>query len=125
MNVKVQKSLCAQVVRLFLVALPSVISLPMQAQHHEAPVATNNGPEIAPSYAWKMISPLGLREAASIDTSMINYATEFVPSAVSPAWVTTGNYGAEGMNMIFSQRNSTGAFFFEDALEHWMPLERY
>lgn len=125
MNVKLQNIQSAKPLRLLTVVIFCVVCRTVAAQHHEAPVETNNGSEIAPSFAWKMISPLGLRESATIDTSMINYAQEFVPSAVSPAWVTTGNYGSEGLNMIYSERRTMSSFFFEDALEHWMPLERY
>ena len=77
--------------------------------------------EIAPSYAWKLIEPLGLRESASIDTLPINYGQESVPSMVSDAWATTGNMGAEGINMIFSDRLAISNFFFQDAISAWLP----
>ena len=77
--------------------------------------------EIAPSYAWKLIEPLGLRESASIDTLPINYGQESVPSMVSDAWATTGNMGAEGINMIFSDRPAISNFFFQDAISAWLP----
>lgn len=76
---------------------------------------------VAPSYAWKVLSPLGLREETGIDTLFQNYAQEFVPSEVSPAWATTGNLGAEGINMIFHERKPISDFFFADALAHWTP----
>ena len=50
--------------------------------------------EVAPSYAWKIMPPLGLHEEADIDTNFIDYSRQSVPSAVSDAWATTGNYGA-------------------------------
>ena len=77
--------------------------------------------EIAPSYAWKLIEPLGLREPASIDTLPINYGQESVPSMVSDAWATIGNMGAEGINMIFSDRPAISNFFFQDAISAWLP----
>ena len=77
--------------------------------------------EIAPSYAWKLIEPLGLREPASIDTLPVNYGQESVPSMVSDAWATTGNMGAEGINMIFSDRPAISNFFFQDAISAWLP----
>ena len=43
-----------------------------------------------------------------------------VPSLVSDAWLTTGNYGAPGQNQIFFDRPLTSEFFFEDAIEAWM-----
>lgn len=73
------------------------------------------------STSWKLIPPLGLREQTPMDTLMLNYYTNAVPSLVSPAWITTGNLGAEGMNMIFDDRAPMSNFFFRDALLHWIP----
>lgn len=78
-------------------------------------------PVLAPSYAWKIIPPLGLRQPSTIDTVMFDYAQESVPSAVSDAWACTGNLGAEGMNMIYMDRPTMSDFFFRDALDHWHP----
>ncbi len=39
----------------------------------------------------------------------------------SDAWATTGNLGAEGINMIIDQRRPMSNFFFEDAIETWLP----
>ncbi|MDE6206298.1 MAG: putative porin [Muribaculaceae bacterium] len=72
-------------------------------------------------YAWRLIAPLGLREPAAIDTLPDNYYRRSIPSFVSDAWATTGNLGAEGMNMIFHERPAMSNFFFRDALLHWMP----
>lgn len=76
---------------------------------------------IAPSYAWKMMPPLGLREPASIDTNYIDYSRQAIPSAISAAYATTGNLGAEGINMIFFEREPMSDFFFRDALRAWIP----
>lgn len=73
------------------------------------------------SYCWKVLPPLGLREPAPMDTLPLNYYMQSIPSFVSPAWATTGNLGAEGMNMIFHEREAMSSFFFRDALTHWMP----
>lgn len=40
---------------------------------------------------------------------------------VSDAWATTGNLGAEGINMIFFDRAEQTPFFFKDALSAWLP----
>lgn len=68
-----------------------------------ATIATAMGksPRLAPSYAWTTLPPLGLHQEATIDTLLYNYYQKSVPSEVSPAYATTGNLGAEGMNMIF------------------------
>ncbi len=78
-------------------------------------------PEIAPSYAWKMLPPLGLHEPATIDTLLCNYYLKSVPSDVSLAWASTGNLGSQGINMIFFDRPGMSDFFFHDALAHWLP----
>ena len=87
----------------------------------EGPVETPQGPVIAPSYAWRMIQPLGLREPADIDTLFQNYSRESVPSEISSAWACTGNAVAEGLNMIFDERPAMSDFFFRDAVAYWLP----
>lgn len=73
------------------------------------------------SYSWKILSPLGLRETVPMDTLPFNYYQNAVPSMVSAAYATTGNLGAEGMNMIFSERPAMSDFFFRDGLRPWLP----
>jgi len=81
--------------------------------------------EVAPSYAWTAMPPLGLHQEADIDTSLIDYSRQAVPSEiVSPAYATTGNYGTEGINMIFFERQPISDFFFRDAMEAWLPSQR-
>lgn len=76
---------------------------------------------LAPSYAWEATAPLGLREPASIDTLPDNYGQRSVPSAISSAYATTGNLGAQGQNMIWLERAPMSDFFFRDALTPWLP----
>ncbi len=78
-------------------------------------------PVVKPSYAWRMVPPLGLREAATIDTLPDRYAQRSVPSEVSDAWASTGNLGGEGINMIWAERPVTGDFFLNDAVAPWVP----
>lgn len=78
---------------------------------------------IAPSFAWTMLPPLGLHESAPIDTTLYNYFQIAVPTAVSSAYATTGNLGAEGLNMIFFDRKPQSDFFFRDALSHYLPMQ--
>ncbi|MDE5744455.1 MAG: putative porin, partial [Paramuribaculum sp.] len=96
--------------------LPAVSVLIMLAN-----VCMAKSPEIAPSYAWKMLPPLGLHEPATIDTLLYNYYLQAVPNDVSLAWATTGNLGAQGMNMIYFERPAMSDFFFHDAIAHWLP----
>lgn len=79
--------------------------------------------QLEPSYAWKLVPPLGLREPATIDTLFQNYSLEFIPQQVSPAYAATGNYCAEGYNMLFMERKPMSDFFFRDALLPWIPTE--
>lgn len=73
--------------------------------------------------AWTMIPPLGLREPAIVDTLLLNYYLQAVPNDVTPAFATTGNLGAEGINMIYMDRKPMSAFFFRDPLSFWLPEE--
>ena len=75
------------------------------------------------SYAWRTLPPLGLHEAATIDTTLHNYYLQAVPSDISSAYATTGNYGAEGQNQIYFERPTMTQFFFRDGLRHWLPSE--
>lgn len=78
---------------------------------------------LAPSYAWTILQPLGLRVESTIDTLPDNYGQRSVPSALSAAYATTGNLGAEGLNMIWRERPMRSDFFFRDAIEPWIPTE--
>lgn len=80
-------------------------------------------PVIAPSYAWTMLEPLCLRQPSTIDTLFLNYSRQAVPSAVSAAYATTGNYCAPGCNMIWAERAPVSEFFFRDAIAHWIPKQ--
>lgn len=79
---------------------------------------------VPPPTAWEPLQPLGLREPCGIDTLEYNYFQASIPSARSIAWATTGNYGAEGINMIFDERLSVSEFFLGDALRTWKPQTR-
>ncbi|MDE6300410.1 MAG: putative porin [Muribaculaceae bacterium] len=86
------------------------------AQEHETKL-----PPLAPPVAWSVDSPLGLRTDQPVDTLPDNYAQRFVPSAQTDAYATTGNYGAEGIDMIWMTRPERSTFFFADALKAWTP----
>lgn len=86
-----------------------------------AALAAKPGKAVAPSYAWETMPPLGLHEPSTIDTLMLDYSMQSVPSAVSSAWASTGNLGSEGINMIYMARPAMSTFFFRDALAAWMP----
>ncbi len=100
--------------RIFVIIL-AVVTLSL-------PEAAAKDPVLAPSYAWQLVPPLGLRKASTIDTLLFDYGQQAaVPSAISDAWACTGNLGAEGINMIYADRPAMSDFFFKDALSHWYP----
>lgn len=72
-------------------------------------------------FAWEMTDLLGNRVSAPVDTLFQNYCLQAVPSESSLAWASTGNYGAEGINMIYFDRKAPTPFFFRDGLSHWLP----
>lgn len=81
-----------------------------------------NTPEITQKIsAWRVVSPLGERIAAPVDTLFLDYGQRSVPSARSIAYATTGNLGAEGYNLIYFERKAASDFFFRDALQAWLP----
>ena len=71
--------------------------------------------------AWTLTFPLGDHVESQIDTLTYNYQRYTIPALQSDAYVTTGNFGAEGINMIFFQRPQRYTFFFRDALDRWLP----
>lgn len=85
------------------------------------PVKAAKKPVLEPSYAWKVEPLLGQRSPATIDTIFQNYSLEFVPQQISPAYATTGNYCAEGYNLLYMERPVQSDFHFRDALEQWLP----
>lgn len=74
-----------------------------------------------PGNAWHLTFPLGLHTPSAPDTATYNYQRRSIPAMVSDAWATTGNLGAEGINMLYFERHSSQTFFFADALQHWIP----
>jgi hypothetical protein len=80
--------------------------------------------KLEPSYAWQVTPPLGLREPATIDTIFENYSLEFVPQLASYAYAATGNYCAEGRNMLFMEQEPLSEFFLHDAVSRWLPSEQ-
>lgn len=73
--------------------------------------------------AWKLDFPLGFHIPAPIDTLLYNYQAQSIPSLNSLAYATTGNLGAEGQTQIYFNRKPYSQFFFEDALNAWLPLD--
>ena len=79
------------------------------------------GDTIKEGSAWTLTFPLGDHVESKIDTATYNYQRYSIPSQQSDAYVTTGNLGAEGINMIYFDRPQRYTFFFRDALDRWLP----
>lgn len=77
--------------------------------------------EVKEGSAWTLTFPLGEPIESKIDTATYNYQRQAIPSMQSDAYATTGNLGAEGINMIFFERRLRQTFFFKDALNAWLP----
>lgn len=75
---------------------------------------------IEPSVAWRLSEPLGQHLESTIDTLFEDFHRTAIPSMVSAAWATTGNYGAPGQNQIFFDRPIMSQFFMEDAIDAWL-----
>lgn len=71
--------------------------------------------------AWTLTFPLGDHVESTIDTVTYNFQRSAIPSMVTDAYATTGNLGAEGINLIYLNRPSRSTFFFKDALDAWVP----
>lgn len=71
--------------------------------------------------AWTLTFPLGDHVESKIDTATYNYQRYSIPSQQTDAYVTTGNLGSEGINMIYFDRPQRYTFFFRDALDRWLP----
>ncbi len=101
-----------------IIAILAAVSAYAQTQ-----TQTQRKPVIAPSYAWELLSPLGLHTPSTIDTTLYNYFRVVNPYSPSIAYASTGNYGCEGINMIFDERKPRSDFFFRDALLPWLPMQ--
>lgn len=108
----------------FLLMLVSTLAMNAQFQSLTSAtsgVTKSKKVKVEPSYAWSISEPLGLHYESTIDTLFLNYHKSFIPSHQSTAWATTGNFGASGQNQIFFQRKPTSDFFFQDAIDSWLP----
>ncbi len=97
--------------------IPTIAQMPSQSSSKTTKAKKQR---VEPSVAWSVSEPLGLHYPSTIDTIHLDYHLTMVPTGVSDAWLTTGNYGAPGQNQIFMERPLASEFFFEDAIEAWM-----
>lgn len=102
------------IIRFLIIAIAATATLP----------AIGADPVMVPYTSWKLLQPLGLREKADIDTLLYNYYQSAIPSAISPAFATTGNQTSAGEEMIYMEREPMSRFFLHDAKRFWLPSER-
>ena len=111
-----------RLVILLMVMVAAVMNIAVAQEFTtEKPKSTKTKKQrVEPSYAWRVSEPLGLHYPSTLDTIHLDYHRTMVPSMVSDAWLTTGNYGAPGQNQIFFERPLAGEFLFEDAIDAWL-----
>lgn len=71
--------------------------------------------------AWTLSWPLGTHIESTIDTVLYNYQRQFVTALTSDSWASTGQFTGPGINMIYFKRPQQLPFFFDNALEHYIP----
>lgn len=71
--------------------------------------------------AWTLTFPLGSHVESTLDTASYNFQRTTIPTMVSDAYAATGTIGAEGINLIYLSRPRRATFFFQDALDAWIP----
>ncbi len=108
------------VIIMFMVAAVTHVAVAQFTQEHASKSAKPKKQRVEPCFAWSVSEPLGLHYPSTIDTLHLDYHRTMVPSMVSDAWLTTGNYGAPGQDQIFFNRPVTSDFFLEDAIAAWM-----
>ena len=109
------------VILVMLCAMATNVAVAQGPNLDQSKLPKSKKQRVEPSFAWSVSDPLGLHYPSTIDTLFLDYHRTMVPSLVSDAWLTTGNYGAPGQNQIFFERPAaTSEFFFEDAIEAWM-----
>ena len=88
---------------LILAAMTMNVAVAQFTEERSKPAKTKKQ-RVEPSVAWSVSEPLGLHYTSTIDTIHLDYHRTMVPSMVSDAWLTTGNYGAPGQDQIFMNR---------------------
>lgn len=72
------------------------------------------------SSAWTLTFPLGEHLPSTFDTLTYNYQRNAIPSMTTDAYATTGNMGAEGIDMIYFNRRKESAFMFDRSQTRWL-----
>lgn len=112
---------------ILLLAVGYVVSFAMgqnrggASSHSSAHSSDKQEQTYPPGQAWTLSYPLGIRFESTIDTLMLNYQRQAIPSMASDAEALTGNLGAQAQTQIYFRRPQRSTFFFADALHNWAP----
>lgn len=71
--------------------------------------------------AWTLTFPLGDHVESTLDTATYNFQRRSIPWLVTDAYASTGNFGAEGIDLIYATRPAATSFFFQDSMLPWIP----
>lgn len=74
-----------------------------------------------PGSAWTLATQLGIHEQSTIDTLQYNYQSRFVPAMTYDSYATTGQLTGPGLSMIYFDRPDNSSFFFNNAIQPWIP----
>lgn len=74
-----------------------------------------------PGSAWTLATELGIHEPNTIDTLQYNYQHQFVPAMTYDAYASTGQLTGPGLSMIYFDRPDNSHFFFNTAVQRWIP----
>lgn len=122
MNRRARISLYLLTLVMSLAFFPAESSAREELQSPETSGAKNgNDRVVREGSAWTLTFPLGLHEASTLDTLTYNYQRLSIPAMATDAYATTGNLGAEGLNMIYFSRRKSVPFFFANSIIRWIP----
>ncbi len=104
---------------LLLALLGNAINMSAQQTADKEESASPKRP-LPKSSAWTLSYPLGEHIPSTFDTLTYNYQRNAIPSMTTDAYATTGNMGAEGIDMIYFNRRPETPFMFERSLSRWL-----
>lgn len=94
---------------------------PLTSKSQNDPASENKNDTIREGSAWTLTFPLGNHVESTLDTLTYNYQRTTIATMVSDAYAATGTIGAEGINLLYFNRPRRATFFFQDALDAWIP----
>ncbi len=105
-----------------LILLPSAAVKIWAAETDEAADKTKK--TYPPGTAWTLTFPLGQHVESTIDTLLYNYQRQFITVMQTDAWASTGQFNGPGIDMLYFDRTAPSYFYFNDAIERWIPSAR-